>query len=101
MGSLPAAVFIIDPAAETIAVKEARRLGVPIVAITDTNCDPDAVDYPIPGNDDAIRSIRLMTSAIADACLHGVARRRDMNVGRDREGQRGVDAVVYQSRGRG
>jgi small subunit ribosomal protein S2 len=106
MGSLPAAVFIIDPAAETIAVSEARRLGVPIVAITDTNCDPDAIDYPIPGNDDAIRSIRLITSAVADACLHGVSRRRDMHASRDREvqggsGQRPVEAMVYQNRGRG
>jgi len=99
MGSHPAAVFIIDPANETIAVSEARRIGVPIVAITDTNCDPDTIDYPIPGNDDAIRSIRLITSAVADACLHGVARRKDM--GRDREGQRGVETMVYQSRGRG
>jgi small subunit ribosomal protein S2 len=99
MGSHPAAVFIIDPANETIAVSEARRIGVPIVAITDTNCDPDMIDYPIPGNDDAIRSIRLITSAVADACLHGVARRKDM--GRDREGQRGVETMVYQSRSRG
>jgi small subunit ribosomal protein S2 len=101
MGSLPAAVFIIDPANETIAVSEARRLGVPIVAITDTNCDPDAIEHPIPGNDDAIRSIRLITSAMADACLHGLARRRDMNIGRDRDGQRGgPEPMVYQSRSR-
>jgi small subunit ribosomal protein S2 len=104
MGSPPAAVFIIDPANETIAVSEARRIGVPIVAITDTNCDPDVIDYPIPGNDDAIRSIRLITSAVADACLHGVSRRKDMNANRDREsGAPGgrPEPMVYQSRGRG
>ena len=59
MAAVPQALFIIDPAQETIAVKEARKLGIPIVAITDTNCDPDLVDFVIPGNDDAIRSIRL------------------------------------------
>lgn len=101
MGSVPSAVFIVDPSNETIAVSEARRLEIPIIAVTDTNCDPDVVDYPIPGNDDAIRSIRILTSAVADACLHGAARRRDTLVGREREGQRPVEAVVYQSRGRG
>lgn len=100
MGSLPSAVFIVDPSNETIAVSEARRLEIPIIAITDTNCDPDVVEYPIPGNDDAIRSIRIMTAAVADACLHGASRRKDTLVGRDREGQR-PEAVVYQSRGRG
>src|SRR5262245_57639488 len=77
MGQLPSAVFIIDPVQETIAVSEARKLGIPIVAITDTNCDPDQVDYIIPGNDDAIRSVRLITGAIADACVYGTARRRE------------------------
>jgi small subunit ribosomal protein S2 len=101
MGSHPAAVFIIDPANETIAVSEARRIGLPIVAITDTNCDPDVIDYPIPGNDDAIRSIRLITSAIADACIHGAARRKDMGAAREREGRGGAEPQVYQSRGRG
>lgn len=100
MGSLPAVLYVVDPANETIAVSEARRLGIPICAITDTNCDPDLIDLPIPGNDDAIRSIRLLTSAIADACLHGTARRKDLMVSREREGQRPVEAVVYQSRSR-
>jgi small subunit ribosomal protein S2 len=100
MGSLPAVVYVVDPANETIAVSEARRLAIPICAITDTNCDPDLIDLPIPGNDDAIRSIRLLTSAVADACLHGTARRKDIMVSREREGQRPVDAVVYQSRSR-
>jgi small subunit ribosomal protein S2 len=77
MGQLPQAVFIIDPAQEVIAVSEARKLGVPIIAITDTNCDPDKVDYIIPGNDDAIRSVRLITGAVADACAYGAARRRE------------------------
>ena len=69
MGSLPSAVFIIDPAMETIAVSEAKKLSIPIIAITDTNCDPDVVDYVIPGNDDAIRSIKLITQRIADAVV--------------------------------
>src|SRR5688572_32792406 len=77
MGSLPQAIFVVDPAKVTIAVAEARKLKVPLVAITDSNCDPSAIDYPIPGNDDAIRSIRLITSALADACLLGASRRRD------------------------
>jgi len=69
MPGLPGAVFVIDPALEDIAVKEARKLEIPIVAITDTNCDPDLIDYPVPGNDDAIRSIKLITARIADACI--------------------------------
>lgn len=71
MKRLPSAIFIIDPKNEAIAVKEGKRLGIPIVAVVDTNCDPDAIDYVIPGNDDAIRSIRLFTSRIADACIEG------------------------------
>ena len=77
MGSLPAAVFIIDPAMETIAVSEAKKLGIPIIAITDTNCDPDVVDFVIPGNDDAIRSIKLITQRIADAVVEGTQRRKE------------------------
>jgi small subunit ribosomal protein S2 len=71
MKRLPSAIFIIDPKNESIAVKEGKRLGIPIVAVVDTNCDPDDIDYVIPGNDDAIRSIRLFTSRIADACIEG------------------------------
>ncbi|MFO7294578.1 MAG: 30S ribosomal protein S2 [Caldicoprobacter sp.] len=71
MRELPGAVFIVDPKKEHIAVREARILGIPIVAIVDTNCDPDEVDYVIPGNDDAIRAIKLITSKIADAVLEG------------------------------
>jgi small subunit ribosomal protein S2 len=72
MDRLPSAVFIIDPKKETIAVEEARRLSIPIVAIVDTNCDPSGIDYPVPGNDDAIRSVRLITSRIADAIIEGI-----------------------------
>jgi small subunit ribosomal protein S2 len=71
MEQLPGAVFIIDPKKERIAVREARRLAIPVVAIVDTNCDPDEVDFPIPGNDDAIRAIRLITSRLADAVMEG------------------------------
>jgi small subunit ribosomal protein S2 len=71
MKKLPDAVFIIDPRKERIAVSEARKLGIPIVAIVDTNCDPDEIDYVIPGNDDAIRAVRLFTAKIADAILEG------------------------------
>ena len=89
MGSLPAAVFIIDPAMETIAVSEAKKLSIPIIAITDTNCDPDVVDYVIPGNDDAIRSIKLITQRIADAVVEGTQRRKDQHSGRDDENSGG------------
>lgn len=75
MKSLPSMIFIIDPKREDIAVDEANRLGIPVIAIADTNCDPDGIDYLIPGNDDAIRSIKLITSKMADAILAGKARR--------------------------
>jgi small subunit ribosomal protein S2 len=74
MGKLPGAIFIVDPKNEAIAVREARRLNIPIVAIVDTNCDPDEIDYIIPGNDDAIRAIRLVSSRVADACIDGQKR---------------------------
>ncbi len=67
------ALFIVDPKKENIAVKEAKKLGIPIVAIVDSNCDPDEIDYVIPGNDDAIRAIRLFAAKIADACIEGKA----------------------------
>lgn len=73
MKKLPGALFIIDPRKERIAVAEARRLGIPIVAIVDTNCDPDEVDYVIPGNDDAIRAVKLLTAKVADAIIEGQA----------------------------
>lgn len=73
MTKLPGAVFIIDPKKEHIAVAEARKLGIPVVAVVDTNCDPDDVDFVIPGNDDAIRAIRIFANKIADACVEGDA----------------------------
>jgi small subunit ribosomal protein S2 len=71
MQGLPSAVFIVDPRKERNAVAEAKKLGIPVIAIVDTNCDPDDADYIIPGNDDAIRAIRLLTSLIADAVIEG------------------------------
>lgn len=71
MGSLPSAIFVVDSRMEQIAVKEANKLGIPVVAIVDTNCDPDGIDYIIPGNDDAIRAIRLISSLMAKASLEG------------------------------
>ena len=71
MKSYPGALFIVDPRKERIAVSEARKLNIPIVAIVDTNCDPDEIDYIIPGNDDAIRAVKLIASAIADAVIEG------------------------------
>ncbi|GBG56269.1 30S ribosomal protein S2 [bacterium BFN5] len=71
MNKLPGALFIIDPRKERIAVAEAKKLGIPIVAIVDTNCDPDEVDYVIPGNDDAIRAVKLLTAKMADAVMEG------------------------------
>ena len=80
MKSYPGALFIVDPRKERIAVSEARKLQIPIVAIVDTNCDPDEIDYVIPGNDDAIRAVKLIASAMADAVIEG------------REGQMGAAA---------
>ena len=71
MQKLPAALFIVDPRKERIAVAEAKKLGIPIVAIVDTNCDPDEIDYVIPGNDDAIRAVKLIAGAMADAIIEG------------------------------
>lgn len=76
MNRLPGAVYVVDTRKERNAVLEARKLRIPLVAIVDTNCDPDEIDYPIPGNDDAIRAVRLITSRIAEACLEGLEERR-------------------------
>jgi small subunit ribosomal protein S2 len=73
MSGLPDVMFVVDSNKEEIAVKEARKLGIPVVAVVDTNCDPDVVDYVIPGNDDALRAIRLFTNKIADAVIEGKA----------------------------
>jgi small subunit ribosomal protein S2 len=75
LNQLPGAVIVVDPNRETLAVKESNRLGIPIIAIADTNCDPDEVDYVIPGNDDSIRSIRLILSTLTDAIIDGLTRR--------------------------
>ena len=80
MHALPGALFVVDPHSEEIAVKEAKKLGIPVVAITDTNCDPDNIDYVIPGNDDAIRAVKLIASIIADAVI---------------EANQGADAVKH------
>ena len=82
METLPSAIFIVDPHKEGNAVLEAKKLGIPVVAIVDTNCDPDDADYMIPGNDDAIRAIKLIASVIADAII---------------EGRQGVDAVAEEA----
>ena len=71
MTKLPGALFVVDPRKEKIAVSEAKKLGIPVVAIVDTNCDPDDIDYVIPGNDDAIRAVKLISSVIANAVIEG------------------------------
>src|SRR6201999_2136393 len=76
LNKLPGCVFVIDPKKEHIAVHEASRLGIPVIGVVDTNCDPDGIDFVIPGNDDAIRSIKLFTSKIAESCIEGGARYR-------------------------
>lgn len=77
LNGVPSAAFVIDPKREHIAIQECRKLGIPVVAVVDSNCDPDMVDYIIPGNDDAIRAIKLFASHMADACLEGAARRKE------------------------
>ena len=84
MKKLPAALFVVDPRKEHIAIAEARSLNIPIVAIIDTNCDPDEVDYPIPGNDDAIRAVKLIAAKMADAVIEG------------RQGEQMTDADVEE-----
>jgi small subunit ribosomal protein S2 len=97
MTQLPGAVFIIDPKREHLAVHEARRLGIPVIAVTDTNCDPDDADFLIPANDDAIRAVRLLTAGIADAALEGIMRaeiaqaERSQDLPANRGNQRGDD----------
>jgi small subunit ribosomal protein S2 len=93
MAGLPDALFVIDSHKEGIAVKEARKLGIPVIGIVDTNCDPDEVDHIIPGNDDALRAIRLFTSKIADACLEGrgLAERNQAEEKTDEEGEGEAD----------
>jgi small subunit ribosomal protein S2 len=87
MDGLPDALFVIDPKKEYIAVKEAKKLGIPVVAIVDTNCDPEDIDYVIPGNDDAIRAIRLFTQKIADAVLEGYNLAEERYIGAEDKGE--------------
>jgi len=98
MARIPGVMFVVDPNNEEIAVSEAKKLGIPVVAIVDTNCDPDQIDYIIPGNDDAIRAIRLLTSKIADAVNDGL-QARDVKIqaaaeGEDATGEEAVAAVA-------
>lgn len=95
MRQLPEALFIVDPRKEKIAVAEARKLGIPIVSIVDTNCDPDEIDHIIPGNDDAIRAVKLISSRLADAVLEGLEGRQDHIVVDDR--QTGPVAVLAEA----
>jgi len=87
MDGLPDALFVIDPKKEYIAVKEAKKLGIPVVAIVDTNCDPEDIDYVIPGNDDAIRAIRLFTQKTADAVLEGYNLADERYIGTEDKGE--------------
>src|SRR5205814_5310919 len=100
MTRLPDSVFIIDTKKEHIAVTEANKLGLPIVAITDTNCDPDVIDYVIPGNDDAIRAIKLFTGKVADACIAGGRLGKERAVtGRDRHEETDKQETIRVSSG--
>jgi small subunit ribosomal protein S2 len=95
MGRLPGALFVVDARKETIAIKEARKLGIPVIAIADTNADPDTIDYPIPGNDDAIRAVQLIAGAMADAIEQA---RRELPPEARRRAEE-MEAVTYSSEG--
>ncbi len=99
MESLPQVLYVVDPKKEEIAVLEARKLGIPVVAITDTNCDPDLIDYIIPGNDDAIRAIKLLTSRIADAVIEGLEIYREkLAAETDKEAEEGVEELSEEEK---
>jgi len=87
MDGLPDAIFVIDPKKEYIAIQEAKKLGIPVVAIVDTNCDPESINFVIPGNDDAIRAIRLFTQKIADAVLEGYNLAEEKFIGVEDKGE--------------
>jgi len=95
MGRLPGALFVVDAKKELIAVREANKLGIPVIAIADTNADPDLIDYPIPGNDDAIRSVSLITGAVADAIEQA---RREMPADSRRRADE-MEAITYSTEG--
>jgi small subunit ribosomal protein S2 len=92
-------MFVVDPNKEHIAVKEARKLDIPVVAITDTNCNPEFIDYVIPGNDDAIRAIKLFTARIADAALIGIKLNKERNTRQMRESAPTAEKVIHVSSG--
>ena len=94
MRTLPAALFVVDPGKEYIAVREAKSLGIPIVALVDTNCDPDDIDYVIPGNDDAIRAVKLIAGAIADACIE--AKEGEEGLARIKAAEAEAEAAKHQ-----
>jgi small subunit ribosomal protein S2 len=96
MDELPDALFVVDPKKEYIAVAEANKLGIPVIAMVDTNCDPELIDYIIPGNDDAIRAIRLFASRIADAYIDGSSRIEENVMAQKRDpGARAMSAPVF------
>jgi small subunit ribosomal protein S2 len=95
MTKLPGALYVVDPSKESIAVSEAIRMGIPILAMVDTNCDPDEIDYPIPSNDDAIRAIKLVTGRVADVALEGLAAREYAA----KEALEAVDVGAFQETG--
>ena len=101
MKRLPDALFIVDSNNEAIAVKEARKLGIPVVAVVDTNCDPTVVDYVIPGNDDALRAIRLFTSKISDSAIEGVNLVGDKQFTEVAETEAPADLVTLEATGEG
>ena len=97
MERLPGALYVVDPKKEYIAVKEAKKLGIPTVGIVDTNCDPDDIDFIIPGNDDAIRAIKLITMKIADAILEGKALYVEEFQGKEQEPAEDLKPFVDES----
>jgi small subunit ribosomal protein S2 len=98
MEKLPDVAFIIDPKREEIAVKECRKLNIPIVAVVDTNCDPDLIDMIIPGNDDAIRAIKLFVSHVAESCIEGEARYEEVKADRARQEAEEAKAAEAESK---
>jgi small subunit ribosomal protein S2 len=97
MGQLPDAIFVVDPKKESIAVAEANKLGIPVIGIVDTNCDPELVDFVIPGNDDAIRTIRLFASKVADAYLTGSGKMREVEQIEAKDLPEEEAAAVYEA----
>lgn len=101
MGRLPGAMFVVDINREAIAVAEARRLGIPVIALLDTNCDPDQVDYGIPANDDAFKSIELFAAALANACIEGAAKYKEEQARKPKQKEGQVAAADDRQDGKG